>query len=314
MVQRGVWYDESRLREALDGATTVKQVLERLGVSPQAANYSQLKEACIRYDLIAPSSRRRMDGFNSSEILEFVQASDSLNEVLGNMGLAGNTRHRNQLLERCEEYGIPVEHLVKRSNRWSEDSLAVACGRYATKSSVLRSLGLSVSSKTYSMLDEKLNEYGLAITGSEAFSSGIHKLSPGAWKVAKRRQLLEVAPTVFTFKELYDRLDLPIEYASSLDWMKKEMSAHGVELGKKDMLKELSENSSLSRASLKMIVVKHGLVDSSSCAVCGIEPMWNGKPLVFHLDHIDGNNRNNLISNLRFLCPNCHSQTETYCR
>ena len=36
------------------------------------------------------------------------------------------------------------------------------------------------------------------------------------------------------------------------------------------------------------------------------------KHIILDLDHIDGNNRNNQLSNLRFLCPNCHSQTETY--
>lgn len=44
---------------------------------------------------------------------------------------------------------------------------------------------------------------------------------------------------------------------------------------------------------------------------CGIKK-WNNKNLTFELDHIDGNNRNNLRTNLRFLCPNCHSQTPTW--
>jgi len=49
----------------------------------------------------------------------------------------------------------------------------------------------------------------------------------------------------------------------------------------------------------------------SECNICE----WNGKELSLELDHIDGNPRNNCLKNLRFLCPNCHSQTVTWkCR
>lgn len=47
------------------------------------------------------------------------------------------------------------------------------------------------------------------------------------------------------------------------------------------------------------------------CAWCGIVE-WRGKPLVLHLDHINGINNDNRLVNLRILCPNCHSQTPTY--
>lgn len=59
------------------------------------------------------------------------------------------------------------------------------------------------------------------------------------------------------------------------------------------------------------------LIDTDTayeCSECGIVGEYNGKPLVLHVDHIDGDFRNNLKENLRFLCPNCHSQTSTYCR
>ena len=49
------------------------------------------------------------------------------------------------------------------------------------------------------------------------------------------------------------------------------------------------------------------------CLECGMGQEWNGKPLKFHLDHTDGNRTNNSRTNLRMLCPNCHSQTKTYC-
>ena len=50
------------------------------------------------------------------------------------------------------------------------------------------------------------------------------------------------------------------------------------------------------------------------CEECESLPFWNGKPLVLHLDHIDGDSTNNELGNLRMMCPNCHSQTSTYCR
>lgn len=48
------------------------------------------------------------------------------------------------------------------------------------------------------------------------------------------------------------------------------------------------------------------------CSICNIENCWNGKILVFVLDHIDGNAANNIRENLRLICPNCDSQLETY--
>lgn len=51
---------------------------------------------------------------------------------------------------------------------------------------------------------------------------------------------------------------------------------------------------------------------SHQCDVCKTGPEWQGRPLVLQLDHRDGDWSNHTKENLRFLCPNCHSQTETY--
>ena len=48
------------------------------------------------------------------------------------------------------------------------------------------------------------------------------------------------------------------------------------------------------------------------CEGCGNGGTYNGKSLTLQVDHIDGNSDNNLPDNIRLLCPNCHSQTETW--
>jgi hypothetical protein len=74
--------------------------------------------------------------------------------------------------------------------------------------------------------------------------------------------------------------------------------------------KETNRNGQALKARL---IKDYGWVDKCNIKNCPNPlPVWNGLPIVLQLDHIDGDNTNNLIPNLRIICPNCHTQTETY--
>ena len=72
----------------------------------------------------------------------------------------------------------------------------------------------------------------------------------------------------------------------------------------------LRENCKHNRNCLRRFIIKNKLLPYK-CAICGALE-WNGKTLSLELDHINGINNDNRLENLRFLCPNCHSQTTTY--
>ena len=61
---------------------------------------------------------------------------------------------------------------------------------------------------------------------------------------------------------------------------------------------------------LRIRLISAGIKEAK-CEVCGISE-WRGTTLSFDLDHIDGDRTNHKLDNVRIICPNCHSQTETY--
>jgi hypothetical protein len=67
---------------------------------------------------------------------------------------------------------------------------------------------------------------------------------------------------------------------------------------------------SKSRLSIKRRLLDAGILESR-CDECGISE-WRGRHLSIQLDHRNGIRDDHRLENLRMLCPNCHSQTETF--
>lgn len=78
--------------------------------------------------------------------------------------------------------------------------------------------------------------------------------------------------------------------------------------------KEFISNPEKYKGKMNIRFVKPYILEEQEhkCSICGMLDNWNNKPLVFILDHIDGNADNNSRSNLRLVCPNCDSQLDTY--
>jgi ribosomal protein S27E len=83
-------------------------------------------------------------------------------------------------------------------------------------------------------------------------------------------------------------------------------------LNKRIPLEEyLSNNRPIQSHDLKKRLLRENIF-VYECSECKLGSLWNGKPISLQLDHINGNNCDNRLVNLRILCPNCHSQTPTF--
>ena len=71
------------------------------------------------------------------------------------------------------------------------------------------------------------------------------------------------------------------------------------------------ENSLYHRSMVRNAVIRFNIIEDYKCSNCGITE-WFNNTLVLELDHINGINTDNRPKNLRWLCPNCHSLTDTY--
>lgn len=72
----------------------------------------------------------------------------------------------------------------------------------------------------------------------------------------------------------------------------------------------LVEESDYNSHKLRLRLIGEGIKEHK-CECCRLSE-WMGQPISLELDHIDGDNKNNKLDNLRVLCPNCHAQTPTY--
>lgn len=97
----------------------------------------------------------------------------------------------------------------------------------------------------------------------------------------------------------------------SLDHIENDTVSYNKRIKKFDLKDICIENSWYTNCITLMKRLHKELGWKKQCSICELNE-WNNKPIPLEIDHINGNHFDHRLENMRFICPNCHAQTNTY--
>ena len=134
-----------------------------------------------------------------------------------------------------------------------------------------------------------------------------------------KQELQQIVEASHCYKDVLRKLGYKTFNGRNIDTLKKYINKYNISIehfSRGQQIKRTKENVFCKDSTATQRVLRYWYIKEEyseyKCQICGNDGIWNGKKLVLQLDHIDGDNKNNVLSNLRWLCPNCHSQTDTF--
>ncbi len=118
--------------------------------------------------------------------------------------------------------------------------------------------------------------------------------------------------TQATLKKKIEEFGIDISHFTGQVWTKSPNAPDKTHSREKYSLEEIFiKNTPVTQRVMRGYVERYQLLEYK-CQNCGCDGQWQGGQIALEIDHIDGDNTNNELTNLRYLCPNCHALTETY--
>lgn len=319
-------YTKERLAPEVAEARNWADLMRRLGLGPSGGQRRVLQEHVARHSLdtshfVKQSPWRK---YPDEAIAEAAASSTSLREVALKLGATQATGTLSHIRRRIYAAGIDISHFPGMDRAESDlpfttEELRAAAVTATSVRGVARALGVPDDSRSRAVLRRMLATRHID-------TSHFHHQ-----RVAiDERKLRSLVRTCTSYADVLrglgmevndsnhrrvrraaSRLNLGTSHFKRRSWARPERPAPPPTASR--VLVELPEGAGrTNRNRLHQALTEIGV--PYACAECGNTGEWRGRPITLQIDHVNGNWRDNRRENLRYLCPNCHAATETWCR
>ncbi|MFJ3618533.1 HNH endonuclease signature motif containing protein [Streptomyces iakyrus] len=238
---------------------------------------------------------------------------------------------RGYLSKRLKHYGIDVSHFreeplpERERRRYPEQLLREAAARSHSIREMVQYMGLSPRDSPYGYIRKQLNAFGIDtshFTGGRTYHSGalfpredITRAVAASHSLSGVLRVLGLSPLGGSGRAKARR---SIEfYGLSTGHFTGQGHFRGTPSPRRKSADQILVHRAPGSPRTQTVLLRRALDDlgvAHVCSECGTGESWQGRRLVLEIDHIDGDRLNNRIENLRYLCPSCHSQTQTHSR
>ncbi|MFJ2906715.1 HNH endonuclease [Streptomyces sp. NPDC091279] len=319
-------YDKERLAPVVAKARNWTDLMRRLGLGTSGGQRRVLQEKVAGHGLDTSHFAKRSPWrkYPDSAIAEAAASSSSLREVALKLHATPATGTLSHIRRRIHSAGIDISHFpgINRADLdlpFTTEELRAAAEEATSVRGVARILGVPDDSRSRATLHRMLRARHID-TGHFSYrrvpipEDALRDLVARSTSYADvmRGLGLDVNDTNHRrVRRAAARLGLDTGHFTRRAWGRPERPAPEPTADR--VLVVLPDHAArTNRTRLHRALSEIGV--PYACSNCGNEGEWLGQPITLQIDHVNGEWRDNRRENLRYLCPNCHALTETWCR
>ncbi|GHH96025.1 HNH endonuclease signature motif containing protein [Streptomyces capillispiralis] len=319
-------YGKERLTSAVAEARNWADLMRRLGLTTSGGQRRVLQEKVAVHGLDTSHFAKRSPWrkYPDAAIAKAAASSSSLREVALKLGATPATGTLSHIRRRIDAAHIDISHFPGMDRAelelpFTTEELREAAASATSTRGVARTLGVPDDSRSRATLSRMLQARQIDVSHFTYRRPPIpeDKLrelvgTSASYADVMRGLGLDVNDTNHRrVRRTTARLGLDTSHFRRRSWGRPERPApapvaHRVLVVLPDHAGRTNRNQ-LHRALTELGV-------TYACESCGNTGEWLGRPITLQIDHVNGDWRDNRRDNLRYLCPNCHALTETWCR